>query len=112
MRSLSSVSAANPVSLKYRESPDLMCASCHRKIVAMAEKHTHHAVGAEGSRCVDCHMPKIMNSVLFQARTHQIDDIPRADSTARFGQQDSPNSCLLCHRDKDGEWLAGQLRAW
>ncbi len=104
--------AANPVSLKYRERPDEMCTQCHQKIGAMGEKHTHHPSGAEGSRCVDCHMPRIMNSVLFQARTHQIDDIPRADTTARFGQQESPNSCLGCHRDKDVPWVARLLQAW
>ena len=104
--------AANPVSLKYRDRPDRMCTQCHQKIAAMEQKHTHHQAGAEGSRCVDCHMPRIMNSVLFQARTHQIDDIPRADTNVRFGQRDSPNSCLLCHRGKDAEWLTRQLRSW
>ena len=104
--------AANPSSLKYRDRPDQMCSPCHQKIAAMAEKHTHHQAGSEGSRCVDCHMPRIMNSVLFQARTHQIDDIPRASMTARFGQQESPNSCMLCHRDKDAQWVARQLLSW
>ncbi len=104
--------ANNPVSLKYRDRPDQMCTQCHQKIAAMAEKHTHHQAGSEGSRCASCHMPRIMNSVLFQARTHQIDDIPRPDMTTRFGQQESPNSCMICHRDKDAAWVARQLRSF
>jgi hypothetical protein len=89
-----------------------MCVGCHQNIAAIAAKHTHHAPDSEASRCVSCHMPRIMNSLLFMARTHQIDDIPRPEMTARFGPQDSPNSCLLCHRDKDAEWVAQKLRAW
>jgi hypothetical protein len=53
-----------------------------------------------------------MEAVLFSARSHQIDDVPSADMTARFGQQESPNACLLCHRDKDAEWLTRQLAGW
>jgi hypothetical protein len=30
----------------------------------------------------------------------------------RFGQEDSPNACLLCHSDKNPEWVQGQLRSW
>ncbi len=104
--------AENPTSLKYRNRPDEMCVGCHQNIAAMAAKHTHHSPDSEASRCVNCHMPRIMNSLLFMARTHQIDDIPRPDMTARFGPQDSPNSCLLCHRDKDAGWVEQRLRAW
>ena len=104
--------ANNPVSLKYRDRPDQMCTQCHPKIAAMVEKHTHHRASSEGSRCVSCHMPRIMNSVLFQARTHQIDDIPKPDMTTRFGQQESPNSCMICHREKDAQWVEQQLQTW
>jgi hypothetical protein len=54
---------------------------------------------------VSCHMPKIMEAVLFQARSHEIDAVPDAEMTARFGQNDSPNACLMCHRDRDAAWL-------
>jgi predicted CXXCH cytochrome family protein len=104
--------ASNPVSLKFRDQPDQMCVQCHARVGASGRKHTHHAPESEGSRCVSCHMPRIMNSLLFKARTHQVDDIPHADMTERFGQEDSPCSCLLCHRDKDSAWLKAQLRAW
>jgi hypothetical protein len=56
-------------------------------------------------------MPRIVNSLLFQARSHQI-EIPRADLTGRFGQAESPNACLLCHENKDAQWAEQQLQKW
>jgi len=29
--------------------------------------------------------------------------------TLRFGPEESPNACLLCHIDKDTDWLKQQL---
>jgi hypothetical protein len=57
-------------------------------------------------------MPRIMDALLFEARTHQIDDIPKAEMTLRFGQQESPNACLLCHAEKSPQWLSQQLSTW
>ena len=44
--------------------------------------------------------------------THQLDDIPKAEMTERFGQKDSPNACLICHTDKDVAWLKRELSKW
>jgi predicted CXXCH cytochrome family protein len=104
--------ATNPTSLKHPNDPDQMCLQCHADYASRTEIHTHHPVTSDGSRCVNCHMPRIMNSLLFLARTHQIDDIPRADTMLRFGQKESPNACLLCHRDKDVQWIAARLQGW
>jgi predicted CXXCH cytochrome family protein len=104
--------ATNPTSLKYRADPDRMCLQCHTAFAARIEAHTHHPAASEASRCVSCHMPRIVNSLLFLARTHRIDDIPRAGMTLRFGQQESPNACLLCHREKDAPWAASRLQSW
>jgi predicted CXXCH cytochrome family protein len=104
--------ASNPASLKHRERPDQMCLQCHTRYAANPEAHTHHAAASTASRCVSCHMPRMMNSLLFQARTHEIDGIPRADMTLRFGQQESPNACLTCHDGKDAKWAGEQLRTW
>jgi hypothetical protein len=57
-------------------------------------------------------MPRIMDALLFRARTHQMDDLPNAAMTERFGQEESPNACLLCHRQKNAPWVERQLRAW
>jgi hypothetical protein len=54
-------------------------------------------------------MPRIMDALLFRARTHQIDDIPDAEMTRRFGQEESPNACLLCHEEKSAEWVQRSL---
>jgi hypothetical protein len=100
----------NPVSLKYRDDPDRMCLQCHAADYA-GRSHTRHAAG-EASRCVACHMPKIMNALLFKARNHQIDDRPDADFTLRFGIQESPNACLDCHRDQSAGWAKNHLLKW
>jgi hypothetical protein len=31
---------------------------------------------------------------------------------ARFGPQDSPNACLMCHKDRDAGWLRQKLETW
>ena len=107
-------SASNPTSLKFRDEPDLMCTGCHRQFTdaASISRHSHHAAKSEGSRCVSCHMPRIMDALLFRARYHQIDDIPNAEMTKRFGPEESPNACLLCHTEKNAEWAGQQLSAW
>ena len=106
--------ASNLTSVKFRDQPDLMCTNCHSRFQSGASvaAHTHHRVDSEGSRCVSCHMPRIMDAVLFRARTHQIDDIPNADMTQRFGQEESPNACLLCHSEKNAGWVKEKLAAW
>jgi predicted CXXCH cytochrome family protein len=103
--------ASNPTSLKFRDNPDQMCLQCHPvKYAAVA--HVKHPPANEGARCVSCHMPKIMNSLLFKARSHQIDDKPDAAMTERFGLRESPNACLLCHSEQSVAWTREQLRSW
>jgi hypothetical protein len=104
----------NSTSLKFRDDPDRMCTQCHKELAGPADvaAHSHHAAGSEGSRCVSCHMPRITDALLFRARSHQIDDIPSAEMTMRFGQTDSPNACLICHKDKDAAWLQAEMNSW
>jgi predicted CXXCH cytochrome family protein len=106
--------ASNLTSVKFRDQPDLMCTNCHSQFQnsAALAAHTHHRLDSEGSRCVSCHMPRIMDAVLFRARTHQIDDIPNAGMTERFGQEESPNACLLCHTEKNAGWVKEKLAGW
>ena len=107
-------SAGNPTALKFPDQPDRMCTGCHTQFrdSEHAARHSHHALESEGSRCVSCHMPRIMDALLFRARYHQIDDIPNAAMTKRFGQEESPNACLLCHSQNDAEWVQRQLSKW
>jgi predicted CXXCH cytochrome family protein len=102
--------ASNPKSLKFLQQPDQMCLQCHTKFSAGIELHTRHPAPSEASRCVSCHMPPIMNSLLFQARTHQIDDVPNSEMALRFGPKESPNACLMCHAAKDALWVKQQLQ--
>jgi predicted CXXCH cytochrome family protein len=106
--------ASNPTSLKFRDRPDQMCLQCHSQYSTSQamQTHTHHRADSEGSRCVSCHMPRIMDALLFEARDHRIDDSPDAAATERFGQQESPNACLLCHAQKDAAWVGKKLFAW
>jgi hypothetical protein len=107
-------SAFNPTSLKFLDQPDLMCTGCHAQFQdsTRASQHSHHSPRSEGSRCVSCHMPRIMDALLFRARTHQIDDIPNPEMTDRFGQEESPNACLLCHGQRNAEWVQQRLLEW
>jgi predicted CXXCH cytochrome family protein len=104
--------AQNPNSLKFGEDADAMCVQCHADVGERPERHTRHAAGTEASRCVSCHMPRIMEAVLFQARSHEIDDIPDAEMTERFGNTDSPNACVSCHAERDTRWLRDSLAAF
>jgi predicted CXXCH cytochrome family protein len=105
---------SNLTSLKFKDQPDLMCTGCHSQFEdkAQAAAHTHHPVDSEASRCVSCHMPRIVYGMLTRVRSHQIDDIPNAEMTLRFGQAESPNACLLCHSEKTPQWLQEQLQSW
>jgi len=106
--------ASNPTALKFRGDPNEMCTKCHTQFQDKSSlgAHTHHAPESEASQCVSCHMPRIMEALLFRARTHQIDDIPNPDMTLRFGQQESPSACLLCHSEKTAQWVKDKMMAW
>lgn len=112
----------NPTSLRFRPSTDArdgeprtsgdqMCLQCHTRLREAPQRHTRHPAESEASHCVSCHMPKIAEALLFKARSHQVDDIPDAEMTARFGNADSPNACLSCHHGRDVAWLRGAMAA-
>lgn len=103
--------AHNLTSLKFKDRPNEMCLGCHTQYRGDLTKHTHHPATSEASQCIACHMPRIVNALLFQARSHQI-EIPTADLTERFGQQESPSACLLCHSNRDAKWAEQQLQKW
>ena len=53
-------------------------------------------------------MPRIAEALLFKARSHQIDDVPEAALTAQFGQDESPNACLVPPEQRV-DWLTEAL---
>jgi predicted CXXCH cytochrome family protein len=103
--------ASNPTSLLFRDEPNRMCTQCHAefKDAANLQRHTRHPLNSEASQCASCHMPRIMDALMSRARTHSIGDIPNARMTEQFGQQQSPNACLICHDHKSMAWLDQQL---
>ena len=62
----------------------------HRRCASSPERHTRHAANTEASRCVSCHMPRIMEALLFQARSHEIDDMPDAGDDGAVRQHRQP----------------------
>ena len=72
---------------------DALCASCHAAQSAMGQRHTLHAAGRPGSRCLDCHMATIVRGpASVSARDHSM-----APPTASAGN--IPAACAGCHAD-------------
>jgi predicted CXXCH cytochrome family protein len=92
-----------------------ICLECHNANgaygprAATLEQHTHHKTGTPGSECVDCHMPKIEQTIGdVNVRAHTFRFITPAQTEA-LG---IPNPCAGCHRDKPRGWVAQKLSTW
>jgi predicted CXXCH cytochrome family protein len=92
-----------------------ICLTCHGPNTqngphaASIEAHTHHKAGSTGSECVNCHMPKIEQTIADQnVRAHTFRFITPAD-TERLK---IPNACNDCHRDKTTGWAVAALKSW
>ena len=92
-----------------------MCLTCHGPNspngphAASLEEHSHHKAGSTGNNCLECHMPKIEQTLP--------DDFVRSH-TFRFITPDMtdkykiPNSCNSCHADKSTAWAKEALKGW
>ncbi len=89
--------SSNPTSLKFKDEPDRMCTGCHTQFQdkTQAAAHSHHSIDSEASRCVECHMPRIVDGMLLRVRSHQIDDIPNADMTHALRSGRQPECVLV-----------------
>jgi predicted CXXCH cytochrome family protein len=92
-----------------------ICLDCHGPNGANGprtptlEAHTHHREGTPGSQCVDCHMPKIeqtLGDVNVRAHTFKIITPAQTDALG------VPNPCDSCHGDKPKGWVAKALGTW
>jgi hypothetical protein len=85
---------------------DRACTQCHEKIAENVRAHTHHAPESSGSRCLDCHMPRMTYGVLAIHRSHRVEspDVRRDVEAGR------PNACTSCHADKTALWAAEKMR--
>ena len=89
---------------------DAMCIQCHKRFVddRLLVAHTHHKVGSSGSRCMDCHMPRLNEGLQDIVRTHLIYNPTNADMI----ESNEPNACNLCHTDKPIDWTVKYLGEW
>ncbi|MBU1232094.1 MAG: cytochrome c3 family protein [Proteobacteria bacterium] len=104
------------------------CAECHEEEAATYAKNIH---GLQGTRCVECHMPKASKSAISVAsyigdvRTHifKINTDPKAEmfktveekgkkSTFAQGYVTLEYACLSCHASRDKNWAAGKAKGF
>ncbi|MEO8657401.1 MAG: cytochrome c3 family protein [Bryobacteraceae bacterium] len=92
-----------------------LCLSCHGPSspngphAATIEQHTHHKAGSAGSECINCHMPKIEQTIAdVSVRAHTFKFI----SPGMTDQYKIKNPCNICHKDKSTAWAKEQLSAW
>lgn len=83
---------------------DALCTSCHAEIGRDIAAHTKHAPESSGSRCVECHMPRIAYGILDIHRSHRI-EVPDPRRDAELAR---PNACTLCHLDRSALWAASE----
>ena len=120
--SMTCVDCHDPHSQRYRDvngTPlpgrfdDRQCVSCHASKAVPVDRHTHHAAGSAGSRCVACHMPylqqpEVGRQVRYGRSDHTI-PIPRPAFDTRLGVE---TACIQCHRDRSPAQLQDQVTQW
>ena len=99
--------------LQWAKSPqddDATCTRCHKELTTAGalEAHTHHSANGTGSRCMDCHMPRLNEGLQDMVRTHTIFS-PTERSMLETGQ---PNACNMCHTDRTIDWTLKYLMEW
>jgi hypothetical protein len=73
------------------------------------EQHTHHKAGSRGNECVECHMPKIAQTIGdINVRSHTFHFV----SPAKTDSLKIPNACNVCHADKSTAWAVAALKTW
>jgi predicted CXXCH cytochrome family protein len=93
----------------------VMCLQCHGPNspngphAASIQAHTQHKAASAGNECVSCHMPQVEQTIAdVNVRSHTFAVLKPAHS-AQFGM---PNSCNICHKDKDARWAVEALEKW
>jgi predicted CXXCH cytochrome family protein len=94
--------------LKPRMQTDAACLQCHEKYREGLIGHTRHAADSPGSRCVNCHMPHQVYSLMATHRSHRI-ETPTLAGSLGTGK---PHACNLCHLDKSLGWTKTELAKW
>ena len=89
---------------------DARCVKCHEQYASAESQaaHSHHPAGSEGSRCMNCHMPRINEGLQDIVRTHTI----FSPTNPRMIHANHPNACNQCHTDQPIDWTIGYLEEW
>jgi predicted CXXCH cytochrome family protein len=92
-----------------------LCLTCHSlgspngPRATSIEQHTHHAAGSAGSECVNCHMPKIEQTIAdINVRSHTFEFI----TPAMTDEYKIPNPCLGCHTNQTTGWARETMKGW
>ena len=98
---------------KWKNTPvqdDALCLRCHDHLEPEAARgaHTHHPIGSTGSRCMDCHMPRLNEGLQDVVRTHTI----TSPTDPRMIESNEPNACNMCHTEKPIDWTLSHLKEW
>ncbi len=93
---------------KTVEKANSICTRCHTEHKTVLTKHTFHQPESEGSRCVNCHMPKMQLDMDMFSTDHSIGS-PLPELSRRFG---IPNACNSCHEHDSPEWAEAHVQRW
>lgn len=95
---------------KSAQEDDASCIKCHAKYESEAElvAHTHHDATSNGSRCMNCHMPKLNEGLQAVVRTHTI----FSPTNKAMIEANHPNACNLCHTEQSIDWTLQNLKQW
>jgi len=92
-----------------------VCLTCHGvnspngPHAASLEAHTHHRAGSAGSQCVECHMPKIEQTIAnVNVRSHSFKFI----TPTMTDEYKIPNPCVSCHTTQNNDWARQALKTW
>jgi hypothetical protein len=96
-----------------------LCMNCHSfgSLIGPHQKdiqaHTHHKAESEGSKCVECHMPKTgkhTGKSPLTVRSHLF-GFTTPKETQKYGMPNETNACFACHKEdsKDGKMKARSM---
>ncbi|MBI3653270.1 MAG: hypothetical protein HY231_19755 [Acidobacteria bacterium] len=97
--------------IKAENRTDKPCLQCHQQFADAANlaAHTKHSNESAGSRCYNCHMPRVVYGVMAIHPTHDI-TVPNPQLTTA---QAVPNACNQCHLDRSVNWAISETkRLW
>ncbi len=98
---------------KWKRTPeqdDAICLKCHEQFEQpeTRQQHTHHSAGSEGTRCMNCHMPRINEGLQDVVRTHTI----FKPTNKEMIESNQLNACNMCHTDQPIDWTLTHLKDW